>query len=265
LLIETAAEAPASLPAVEVAPASGPRAYSVNLILIPPALASAARRGARMPLTPADIHNMNFKKSALGRRGYDEEQVDALLDAVTLEMIELLEKNELLREQARRAGAIVADMTPRDPAVMELSAANEVLHRARLAHERAEQDARTLRDRLDRARRAVPAEAMADRPEAVAEGVLAVAQRNADRRVHDARLEADALLLDAREQSERIAGEARSVAQDIAENSRRHDDDTETDLQLRRAALLREVGELADFAGSYRTALQDHVRRQGQF
>jgi DivIVA domain-containing protein len=237
----------------------------MNPILISPALASAARRGARMPLTPADIHNMTFKKSALGRRGYDGEQVDALLDAVTLDMIELLEQNEALREQTRRAGAAVAYTTPRDPAVMELSAVNDVLYRARLANEQAEQVARNLRNRLDRARRAVPADAVADRPEAGAEGVLALAQRTADRRVHEARREADALLLDARERSERIAEEARSTAQDIAENSRRHDDDSETDLQSRRAALSREVDELTDFAGSYRTALRDHVRRQGQF
>jgi DivIVA domain-containing protein len=218
-----------------------------------------------MPLTPADIHNMSFKKSALGRRGYDEEQVDALLDAVTLEMIELLEDNEALREQVRRAVAAVAEVTPRDPAVMELSAVNEVLYRAHLAYEQAEQSARKLRIRLDRARRAITTGAVIDQVEAGAEGVLAMAQRTADRRVNDARLEADGLLLDAHEQSDRIAEEARSTAQDIAETSRRHDDDTETDLQRRRAALLREVDQLAGFAGSYRTALQDHVRRQGQF
>lgn len=216
-----------------------------------------------MPLTPADIHNMVFKKSALGRRGYDGEQVDALLDAVTLDMIELLEENEALRQQARRAVAAVAEVTPRDSAVTELSAANEVLYRARLANDQAGQNARQLRDRLDQVRRAATADA-ADRAEAEADGVLALARRAADRRVQDARLEADALMLDAHEQSEQIAEEARSAAHDIAESSRRHDD-SETDLQRRRAVLLREVDELADFAGSYRTALQDHVRRQGEF
>jgi DivIVA domain-containing protein len=236
----------------------------VNLILIYPVPASAARRGARMPLTPADIHNMTFKKAALGRRGYDGEQVDALLDAVTLEMIELLEDNEALHEQARRGVATVAAVTPRDPAVMELSAVNDVLYRARLANEQAGQNARNLRDRLDRARRAAAADAVADQTEADADGVLDLAQRTADRRMQDARREADALLLDAHERSEQIAEQARSAAHDIAENSRRHDD-TEADLQRRRAALLREVDDLAEFAGSYRTALQDHVRRQGEF
>jgi hypothetical protein len=171
----------------------------------------------------------------------------------------------VLREQARRTDAAVVDMIPHDTAVLELSAANDVLYRARLANDQAEQNAWDLRNRLDRARRAVMAEVVVDRPEAGARGFLALARRTADQRMHDARLEADAVLLDAREQSERIAAEARSRAQDIAEDSRRRDDDAETDLQRRRAALLREVDELAGFAGSYRTALKDHVRRQGQF
>ena len=33
-----------------------------------------------MPLTPADIHNVAFKKPPIGKRGYDEEEVDAFLD-----------------------------------------------------------------------------------------------------------------------------------------------------------------------------------------
>lgn len=210
-----------------------------------------------MPLTPADIHNMAFKKSPLGRRGYDGEQVDALLDAVTLDMIQLLEENDVLREQARRADAAVADMAPHTSAEIELSGANDELYRARRANEQAEQYARSLRSRLDHARHAVPAGAAVDRPGA--DGVLAVARRTADRQVQGARLQADALLLDARGQSERFTEEARSRAYAIAEDSRRRNDDAETDLHRRRAVLLREVDELAEFAENYRTALKDHV------
>jgi DivIVA domain-containing protein len=216
-----------------------------------------------MPLTPADIHNMAFKKAPLGRRGYDGEQVDALLDAVTLDMIQLLEENDLLREQARRADAATADAAPRNSAEIELSGANDALYQARRANEQAEQYARSLRSQLDHARHAVKAGAAVDRPEAGAEadGVLAMAQRTADRQVHGARVQADALLLDARGQSERITEEARSTAYDIAEDSRRRNDDAENDLHRRHTVLLRQVDELAEFAGSYRTALKDHVRR----
>ena len=30
-----------------------------------------------MPLTPADVHNVVFKKPPIGKRGYDEDDVDA--------------------------------------------------------------------------------------------------------------------------------------------------------------------------------------------
>ena len=35
-----------------------------------------------MPLTPADVHNVVFKKPPIGKRGYDEDEVDAFLDLV---------------------------------------------------------------------------------------------------------------------------------------------------------------------------------------
>lgn len=223
-----------------------------------------------MSLTPVDIHNMTFKKSALGRRGYDGEQVDALLDAVTLEMIQLREENDALREQARRSDAAVREVPPHNAAETELSAANAELYRARRANEQAEQIARSLRQRLDQAARAATAtatataKAAAGRPADGADSVLALARRTADQQVHGAHQEADALLLDARERSERITEEARSTAHDIEENSRRRADDAENDLHHRHAALQREADELAEFAESYRTALKDHVRRQAQ-
>jgi DivIVA domain-containing protein len=35
-----------------------------------------------MGLTADDVHNVAFRKAALGRRGYDEEEVDAFLNQV---------------------------------------------------------------------------------------------------------------------------------------------------------------------------------------
>ena len=67
-----------------------------------------------MPLTPADVHNVAFKKPPIGKRGYDEEEVDAFLDEVERELARLIEENNELRaqvERGRRGGAI------RDPKV----------------------------------------------------------------------------------------------------------------------------------------------------
>ena len=63
-----------------------------------------------MPLTPADIHNMAFKKPPMGKRGYDEEEVDGFLDEVEQQLIRLLEENEALRGQMQRPGGAAPGM-----------------------------------------------------------------------------------------------------------------------------------------------------------
>ncbi|MGH3431070.1 MAG: DivIVA domain-containing protein, partial [Mycobacteriales bacterium] len=45
-----------------------------------------------MPLTPADVHNVVFKKPPIGKRGYDEDDVDAFLDEVERELARLIEE-----------------------------------------------------------------------------------------------------------------------------------------------------------------------------
>ncbi|MGN9809011.1 DivIVA domain-containing protein [Micromonospora sp. BQ11] len=52
-------------------------------------------------LTPADIHNVAFRKPPLGKRGYDEEEVDAFLDAVEQTITALTEEVASLRAQLR--------------------------------------------------------------------------------------------------------------------------------------------------------------------
>jgi DivIVA domain-containing protein len=39
-----------------------------------------------MPLTPADVHNVAFSKPPLGKRGYNEDEVDGFLEAVEQEL-----------------------------------------------------------------------------------------------------------------------------------------------------------------------------------
>ena len=50
-----------------------------------------------LPLTPADVHNVVFKKPPIGKRGYDEDEVDAFLDVVEAELARLIEENNELR------------------------------------------------------------------------------------------------------------------------------------------------------------------------
>ena len=58
-----------------------------------------------MPLTPAEVHNVAFKKPPIGKRGYDEEEVDAFLDIVEVELARLIEENNDLRARINGGAA----------------------------------------------------------------------------------------------------------------------------------------------------------------
>src|SRR6476659_7198359 len=75
-----------------------------------------------MPLTPADVHNVAFSKPPIGKRGYNEDEVDAFLDLVENELTRLIEENADLRQRvaeldqdlssARDGGAQSAQAAP---------------------------------------------------------------------------------------------------------------------------------------------------------
>src|SRR5690349_6033763 len=107
-----------------------------------------------MPLTPADIHNVAFKKPPIGKRGYDEEEVDAFLDEVEQELIRLLEENNSLRNQAQRgSGGNSMGSNPAATMVItnEFADLQAQLERLQEARARAEQNARNMQTQLERA------------------------------------------------------------------------------------------------------------------
>lgn len=55
-----------------------------------------------MPLTPADVRNVAFSKSSIGKRGYREDEVDVFLDLVGAELARLIETNKNLRDEIER-------------------------------------------------------------------------------------------------------------------------------------------------------------------
>ena len=62
-----------------------------------------------MPLTPAEVHNVAFKKPPIGKRGYDEEEVDAFLDIVEVELSRLIEENNDLRARGGSSAPAAPD------------------------------------------------------------------------------------------------------------------------------------------------------------
>src|SRR5881409_1690903 len=63
-------------------------------------------RGVSMPLTPADVHNVAFKKPPIGKRGYDEEEVDAFLDEVERELARLSRRTTSSGRRPNGAAAV---------------------------------------------------------------------------------------------------------------------------------------------------------------
>ncbi|GIF12971.1 DivIVA domain-containing protein [Actinoplanes teichomyceticus] len=219
-----------------------------------------------MPLTPADIHNVAFKKPPIGKRGYDEEEVDAFLDEVEQELIRLLEENNALRAQAQRGGG-GGGMGANPAATMVLT--NEFadltaqLERLQEARARAEQNARDMQAQLERARSATPSGALPtvgddDRNARV----LMMAQRTADEHMRDAQREVEALLEAARGKAEQITSEAQLKAGTIESDARRNHAEAMDSLVEKRAALLDEIERLGQLAQGYQQALTNHVTQQ---
>ncbi|MCW2537697.1 MAG: DivIVA family protein, partial [Modestobacter sp.] len=133
-----------------------------------------------MPLTPADVHNVAFKKPPIGKRGYDEEEVDAFLDLIEIELAKLIEENS----QMRAGIAPPAPVEPSDggseqdaAAIQSLQQTNSALSEQIVA---LENQIAASRDELEGARQTV---AQAQQEAAPAREAAAAAQQAADQAI----------------------------------------------------------------------------------
>ena len=218
-----------------------------------------------MPLTPADIHNTAFKKPPIGKRGYDEEEVDAFLDEVEQELIRLLEENAALQDQMRRGGGNAPGAASTMALNAEYADLMAQLERMQEARSRAEQNARSIQAQLERARSSAPASpaASAGDDDRTAR-VLKMAQHTADEHMRDAQRESDALLSNTRAKTEQITGEAKRKAGTIESDARRNHSEAMNSLGAKRAAMLDEIERLDQLARGYQAALNNHVSQQLQ-
>src|SRR5438477_10329532 len=214
-----------------------------------------------MPLTPADVHNVAFKKPPIGKRGYDEEEVDAFLDEVERELARLIEENNELRAAAERGGGRPAGPGG-DPRLAqenaELKAQLDRLNRDKAA---AEQAARSMQAELEQARTQSGPVISGD-GEQQALRVLMMAQRTADDHVADARREADKLLSDARTKAEEVTREARAKADALERDARQRHQEAMGGLDAKRTALQKHIEELKQFEREYRTRLKAYLESQ---
>jgi len=213
-----------------------------------------------MPLTPADVHNVAFKKPPIGKRGYDEEEVDAFLDEVERELARLIEENNELRAQLERGGGRMQPGAGADPRLAaenaELKAQLDRLQRDKAA---AEQAARAMQAELEqlRAQGGVSGDG-----EQQALRVLMMAQRTADDHVNDARREADKLLSEARAKAEEVTREARAKAEALERDARQRHQEAISGLDAKRTALQQHIETLKQFEREYRTRLKAYLESQ---
>ncbi|MDI6104861.1 DivIVA domain-containing protein [Actinoplanes sp. NEAU-A12] len=223
-----------------------------------------------MAITPADIHNMDFRKPPIGKRGYDEEEVDALLDEAAQELIRLIEENGALNERLRRTGGGGEPPTT----VLDGEAAELAIRLGQMREglARAEHEARRMQEQLERARheaRTAGAAAASRQDGPAGAGgderdvrVLMMAQRTADEHVRDAQQESDRLLADAQARADQVTGDARHTAVTIEADAQRHHTEAMDGLARDRAQVLEEIDRLGQLAVGYRSALGEHVNQQ---
>ena len=72
-----------------------------------------------MPLTPADVHNVAFSKPPIGKRGYNEDEVDQFLDLVEDTLAELQDENADLKQKLQGASAQGSSAVASQPQVDE--------------------------------------------------------------------------------------------------------------------------------------------------
>jgi DivIVA domain-containing protein len=215
-----------------------------------------------MPLTPADVHNVAFKKPPIGKRGYDEEEVDAFLDEVERELARLIEENNELRAQAERGGGAVRPSVPSGDMrhTGELADLKTQLDRLQREKASAEQAARQMQAELDQVRSSGPVAAGEGEQQALR--VLMMAQRTADEHVSDARREADKMLNDARTKADELTRDARTKAEALERDARQRHQEVMGGLDAKRSALSKHIEELKQFEREYRTRLKAYLESQ---
>jgi DivIVA domain-containing protein len=212
-----------------------------------------------MPLTPADVRNKQFSTTRL-RPGYDEEEVDAFLDEVEVELDRLIQENEELRAklaECLRGGktAVSALGSPLAEPEPEMLAPEPIMPEPERRPEPAMMSMHS-EGNMDTAAR-----------------VLALAQQTADQAIADARREADETLGRARREADEILGKARRQAEQITSDARARAESLERDAQERhrqamgslvqqREELERRVDDLRAFEREYRSRLKAYLESQ---
>ncbi|MET8799820.1 DivIVA domain-containing protein [Nocardia sp. NPDC004568] len=197
-----------------------------------------------MPLTPADVHNVAFSKPPIGKRGYNEDEVDAFLDLVEQELSRLIEENADLRQRVAELDAELADAkSHRGPGGPGLGKPVQQAPPPEPIKPPVQAPPSAPIPVVPAAPSAADAAADANMQAAK---VLSLAQEMADRLTSDAKSEAENLLANARANSERMVNDARVRSDEMIADARHKSDAMLSDAQTRSDSQLRQAKEKAD-------------------
>src|SRR3954463_10634885 len=201
-----------------------------------------------MPLTPADVHNVAFSKPPIGKRGYNEDEVDAFLDLVEAELARLIEENDDLREQVsqleQRLGNVQADLEdarsrPPAAAMGSVSPPTQQIRPVEPPPVPRPMEPQRAVAAPPPQRRAGPGESTGDHHVQVAK-VLSMAQEMAERLTSEAKSEADTMLTDSRNKSEQLLSEARTKSDALVNDARSRAETMLNDARTRAETLERQ-------------------------
>ncbi len=238
-----------------------------------------------MPLTPADVHNVAFSKPPIGKRGYNEDEVDAFLDLVESELARMIEENNDLRNQVEQLEEQLHD-APAAPSRPEPVPQAEVLPQqqqppphlaAAPAPAIAEQTspggdhhvqaakvlglAQEMADRLTGEAKA-EADGMLGEARTKSEQLLSEARAKADSMVNEARTRAETMLNDARTRAETLERQAREKASSLERDAQRKHTETIGAINQEKSGLEKRIDELRTFEREYRTRLKTYLESQ---
>jgi DivIVA domain-containing protein len=173
-----------------------------------------------MPLTPAEVHSVVFSKSPIGKRGYDEDEVDAFVDLVEAELIRLIAESDELRSQLEQS---------EQQQSVTLGDTNSALGPP-------EPPRPVMPPMVDQS-------ALDSDPNAQAARMLDLAQQMADRLTGQAEAEADAMLSQARAKADQLLGDAKAKAEDLVQEARTRAEGLLTDARAKAETLVRQSHE----------------------
>jgi DivIVA domain-containing protein len=229
-----------------------------------------------MPLMPADVHNVAFSKPRIGKRGYDEDEVDAFLDVVEAELARVVEQNNQFRtqlaqlDQHPRAVPVHTGPSPDPrerprPVVTPVQAA--MRERTATGGDQHVQAATVLglaqemTERLTGEAKA-EAEGMLSQARAASEWLLSDAMAKADGLVNEARTRAETLLDDARSKADSRERQSREKAASVERGAACKSIEIVAALNQEKRILEKEIDELRAFERTYRTRLTTYLGSQ---